>query len=570
MVDKSVDASQFALLNELAMAASAGVDTGAVAQKVVQRLRNTFDTEQAKILLLMDDGETLLEYGGIEGSEPLVIPVSKSLAGYVVEKQIPIRLGDITQAPRFYPPAPEVRSGLFVPLMYRRDVIGTICLQSNENDAFTARDEQLLTVIASHLAGLLKNVRLNQEARERAGKLDLIHRVAERVVGLTDEREVAQLTAELTADYFKYELAVILIAAPNQDDLTVFGAGGSMAHLVPKDYSFSVTRGITGHVFRHGKGEFYNDVSLSDVYFPLPGWQAGSEMCVPLWDGEKVMGVINAEREERHSFTSSDLQVFESLAGILSSVILSARRYRELQERIEAQRQAENHLIRSARLAAVGEMAAGVAHELNNPLTSVIGFIELALDELPSESMNRKELELALREAQRARQVVRRLLDFSRQSGNIRVSVDINELLRDSLQLMEHQLQSSGIQIQMDLTELSPVQVNPNQIKQVILNLLQNALQAMPGGGILIISSAAADHSGEPGASFSISDTGEGIPLENQSRIFEPFFTTRTVGEGTGLGLSVSYGIINSHGGQIDVKSAPGHGSCFCVWLPFE
>jgi signal transduction histidine kinase len=560
------------LLTELAMSASGGVDTDEVARTVVRRLRKTFDTQQAAVLLLTQDRKTLLEYGGgIEGAPPLVIPVEESLAGVVIEQMKPMRFGDIRQAPRFYPPSPDVNSALIVPLMYRGDIIGTLCLQSNQADAFTAQDEELLIVIASHLAGLLEYVRLNQEARERAGKLSLIHQVAQRVVGLSDEAEVARVTAQLTADYFDYELAVVLLADPEGETLKVAGAGGSMAPIVPMDFTYPVTKGITGLVFRRAKGGYYNDVSINDVYFPLPGWQAGSEMCVPLMDGERVFGVINVERAERHSFSDSDLQVLESLAGILSSVILSARRYQELQERIEALHQAENRLIRSARLAAVGEMAAGVAHELNNPLTSVIGFVELALEEVSNHKQpNYEDLELAFREAQRAREVVRRLLDFSRQSGNILVASDLNDLLRDVLRLMQHQMETGGIKINLELDELPSIQVNPNQIKQVAINLFQNALQAMPDGGVMTLQSGTGLRGGELSVFFSIADTGEGVQPEYYDRIFEPFFTTRPVGMGTGLGLSVSYGIISSHGGHIEVDSQVGQGSCFTVWLPIQ
>ena len=561
---------QMSLLNELAMAASGDIDTDEVARRVVRRLRRTFTTEQVAVLLLTKDLKTLLEYGGVKGIPPLVIPVDISLAGYVVETMAPIRLGDIREAPRFYPPSPEVHSALFVPLMYRSEVIGTICLQSNLPNAFTDRDEQLLVVIASHLAGLFQYVRLNQEARERAGKLSLIHQVAQQVVGLTNEAEITRITTELTADYFKYELAVVLLANPSGGQLVVSGSGGSMAHLVPPGYSYPITKGITGQVFRLGKGDYYNDVSLNDVYFPLSGWQAGSEMCVPLRDGDDVIGVINVERAQKHSFTQGDLLVLESLAGILSSVILSAQRYRELQERIEAQREAENRLIRSARMAAVGEMAAGIAHELNNPLTSVIGFVELAMQEFSKDSTQYEDLDLALHEAQRAREVVRHLLDFSRQSRNIRIQTDLNELLQDVLKLLHHQFQTAGIQMDLNFIELPAILINPNQIKQVALNLLYNALQAMSDGGILTLQTGMALYSSQPCIFFAVGDTGEGISPEVMERIFEPFFTTRDVGKGTGLGLSVSYGIVSSHGGQIEVKSEMGQGSCFTVWLPIQ
>jgi two-component system NtrC family sensor kinase len=216
-------------------------------------------------------------------------------------------------------------------------------------------------------------------------------------------------------------------------------------------------------------------------------------------------------------------------------------------------------------------MAAGVAHELNNPLTTVMGFLELAMEDRPTGSVEREDLELALREAQRAREVVRRLLDFSRQSSNISIPCQMNELIQEVVPLIQHQLETSGVAIALDLGEgLPDLPANPNQIKQVILNLLQNALQAMPDGGTVSVKSGRELRSDGIGVFIKVCDTGEGIPPEYYERIFEPFFTTRPVGKGTGLGLSVSYGIITSHGGQIDVDSIMGRGSCFTVWLPAE
>jgi two-component system NtrC family sensor kinase len=220
-------------------------------------------------------------------------------------------------------------------------------------------------------------------------------------------------------------------------------------------------------------------------------------------------------------------------------------------------------------MAAVGEMAAGVAHELNNPLTTIAGFVELALEEIPLESRSHEDLSLVLREAQRAHTVVRRLLDFSRHSENYRDRVQVNELVSEALSLVQHFIKTSGVQIRLEYgSGLPPVSVDPNQIKQVLLNLIHNALHAMPTGGSLLLRTEARSNEGRPGISISIQDSGEGISDENLNRIFEPFFTTRPAGKGTGLGLAVSYGIITSHDGVIEVESQVGVGSCFTVWLP--
>jgi signal transduction histidine kinase len=243
----------------------------------------------------------------------------------------------------------------------------------------------------------------------------------------------------------------------------------------------------------------------------------------------------------------------------------------ELQARVSAQQAAEARLIQTTKLAAVGEMAAGVAHELNNPLTTVVGFSELVLESLPLDSPQRADMVVVLKEARRARDVVRRLLDFSRQSETLRMKADLNELIRDVLSLMQHMFHINGVSISTVFDEKLPwVFIDRNQMKQVFLNLFHNALNAMPEGGELSIETRQTTRYGSPFASVDIKDNGTGISSENLPRIFEPFFTTRAGQGGTGLGLSVTYGIISEHDGAIEVVSIPGKGSTFTVFIPLK
>ena len=236
---------------------------------------------------------------------------------------------------------------------------------------------------------------------------------------------------------------------------------------------------------------------------------------------------------------------------------------------MEAQRSAENRLIQAAKLAAVGEMAAGIAHELNNPLTSVTGFAELVLEEMPEESESRKDLETVMREALRARDVVRRLLDFARQSESTRARASLNEVVEDVVALSKHLIHTSGIELKIELEQNLPwVLMDANQMKQVLINLVHNSLQAMPDGGEMEIKTSNASRHNRDWITVSVQDTGVGIPPLEQARIFEPFYTTKGNQGGTGLGLSVTYGIITDHGGHIDVVSQSGAGAKFTVWLP--
>ena len=239
--------------------------------------------------------------------------------------------------------------------------------------------------------------------------------------------------------------------------------------------------------------------------------------------------------------------------------------------------------VRSARLAAIGEMAAGVAHELNNPLTTVTGFVELVLNELPQESAYHDDLDLALKEALRARGIVRGLLDFSRPTQDQCVPTDLNDLISQVLNLNRHMLRMSNCAIRLELWDDLPlIEVDPNKILQVLHNLVQNAIKAMTVNGTLTVRTALAQRpphtdlsaNNRGWVSVLVQDTGVGIPPEALGRIFEPFYTHQIADRpdepGIGLGLSVSYGIIQNHGGSIEVESTVNQGSSFTVYLPLE
>jgi len=434
---------------------------------------------------------------------------------------------------------------------------------------------------------LVEYGRLRDEAEARARNLGLIHEIIQQVIGVTNIKEVAQITADILVQYFSYELAAVLLVDRN-NALKINGISGEAASHVKaalEKFKNPEHGGITGYVYQTGESVMVDDAAKHPEYLKVKGWDAGSEICVALQDGDRIWGVIDVESRDKNAFNHNDLLALESLAGFLTSAVSSVDRYQmlqdtiqilqttqeELNERMEAQRNAENRLVQAAKLAAVGEMAAGVAHELNNPLTTVAGFSELVLQDLPQDSPQRADLELVLREASRARNVVRRLLDFARQSESVRVRADLNEVIEDVAILMRHLFETSQISFSMDLMENLPwVLMDRDQIKQVVLNLLHNALHAMPNGGVLSVNTSTHQKNERPWIVMSIQDNGKGISPHDLARIFEPFFTTKADDGGTGLGLAVSYGIVTDHAGFIDVDSIPNEGACFNVWLPLE
>ena len=576
---------RMAMLNDFALTVSSGRNLDQIARRMFALLSRAFGTELIILYLLSSDNRLLSEYRTSEGNMTSIVQsTDEHRIAPLLSSNQKVRLAEI-DADVQLPLYDSVLSGLYVPLRFRGQTIGILCIESLRNDAFDLYDESLIVVIASHLASLADYTRLREEAEGRARNLGLIHEVVQQVIGLTDPREVSEITSDLLARYFAYELCAVFIA-DEKGDLTIGGFGGTSQNVVKramKSFEYPLSGGITGLVFETGESMVVNDVLQDNRYRSIKGWQAGSEMCVSIRDGEKILGIIDVESSSRNAFTHNDFIALESLAGILASVITSADQYQrlqvtisqlrstqvELRARMEAQRSAENRLVQAAKLAAVGEMAAGIAHELNNPLTSVTGFAELALDGMPKDNETRKDLEIVMREAVRARDVVRRLLDFARQSESTRARASLNEVIEDVVALSRHLIHTSGIELELELEENLPwVSVDANQMKQVLLNLVHNALQAMPAGGEMKISTESASRAGRDWIVVSVYDTGVGIPKLEQARIFEPFYTTKGDQGGTGLGLSVTYGIVTDHGGQIDVESQPSAGSKFTVWLP--
>lgn len=260
-------------------------------------------------------------------------------------------------------------------------------------------------------------------------------------------------------------------------------------------------------------------------------------------------------KDEITSLEISFNQMEDRLKDTLSSLELAIKNLHEKQAQ----------LVEAQKLASIGILAAGIAHEINNPLTSVLTFSNLLLEQMPEDDPRRERLKLMARETMRARTIVRQLLSFAKERPLKLVKTNINCPINEMVETLIAQDAFKGIEVTLDLAENLPeITADPVKIEQVVLNILLNSIHAITPPGRIEISTRASDRHIE----IVVSDTGCGIPEEHIGMVFDPFFTTKT--KGTGLGLAVSYGIIKKHGGDIEVRSTVDKGSTFIVRLPID
>lgn len=322
------------IMVEMSRSIAGGSDFSSTALKVVDALCEVFSTERAAIFLVSGDGKRLREFSHQVSDYPIVLPIDQSLAGYVFENGKPLRLNDVAKAPRYYGEMNGVRSALAVPLVAQGSIFGVIMAESTQKNHFSLDDERMLGVIASQLVSMLISLDSYQITRKWARNLELIQQLLVSISGLVDEGQIAQKAAELIGEYFNYEYSVIFLLDSQRKNLVIRGLGGSRSESLQLGSEIGIARGIVGRIFSSGESYFSKD-AVSDVdYFSLVDYHAASQICIPIKEGNQVIGVINLEDSRQSYFSESDQILIESLAGILSNGIMNARRYKLLQEKI--------------------------------------------------------------------------------------------------------------------------------------------------------------------------------------------------------------------------------------------
>jgi two-component system NtrC family sensor kinase len=410
--------------------------------------------------------------------------------------------------------------------------------------------------------------RMERAMQQRHRELELLNLAGQALNASLDLDQVLSTTLERACDLMEVFACSVWLIDPETGDLVCRCATGPHTGTV-EGWRMAPGEGVVGWVAQSGESLVVADMLAEERHFRDVERQTGlvlrSAVSVPLRIKEHVIGTLQVLDPEIGRFKTTDLMLVESLASSAAIALENARLYEDLQQRMTELRETQAQLVQSAKMAAVGELAAGVAHEINTPLTSVLGYSEFLLEYLPPDDPNHKRLATIVRQAGQARDVVEHLLEFSRQTQPHRELVSLDRLVQESLMLVRQQMKNRRIAIEEQYaTALPPLQLDVARMKQAFLNLLTNALQAMPHGGTLSVRSEWVGNE----VAVQIGDTGSGIAADDLPRVFEPFFTTRPVGQGAGLGLSVSLGIVEEHGGRIEVESEIGQGSTFTVWLP--
>jgi signal transduction histidine kinase len=294
--------------------------------------------------------------------------------------------------------------------------------------------------------------------------------------------------------------------------------------------------------------------------------QIVSAYVVILWSKDRVIGGLVVASRSPRDFSPADVNLLIAVGSQISSAIERTLLYDQTRQAYDDLRRTQEQLLHSEKMAAVGQLISGVAHELNNPLTAILGYSQLLTSSAQIGPQGLEYSEKLYKQAQRTHRIVQNLLSFARQHKPERIPVRLNQVLDDTLALRDYDLRMSNIKLHLDLAEDLPLaSADPHQLQQVFLNLVNNAVDAIleaSGQGELWVRTA------KQADKFIIEFVDSGPGVKDPTKVFDPFYTTKPVGKGTGLGLSICYGIITEHGGQIQVSNLPPRGACFTIELP--
>lgn len=461
----------------------------------------------------------------------------------------------------------QIRAALIVPLKTEGRLTGILLLgEKLSGDIFDTRELELLAVLAQQAAVALYNARLYERAERERRRTEALYVLARRLASVDETEDTLRLVVHEAARLLEADFAALRLVEGEELVLRVCTepALGALHRA-----RLRVGESLTGRIVAANEPLTVADVAADDRYDPdhrraarALGVRAFLGVPVRAGDGPPL-GVLYVYGRRRRRFDTDDVSLLGALADQAAVTLTQSRLRAE-------RRRAEEALRQSEKLATMGQLLAGVAHELNNPLTVILGFAGLLGPRLAGTDLEGPSRQITAA-AERCARIVANFLALARKRSLERKRVALNEVVSGAVELLAYPLKVDGITVELDLEgDLPILWADPHQLQQVLVNLLTNAHHALRQSAVRRLTiSTRHDHAARR-LVLRVADTGPGIPAEVQARIFEPFFTTKPVGEGTGLGLSLCQSIVESHGGAIRVSGSPGTGTVFTVELPVE
>ena len=514
----------------------------------------------------------------MESYSPTIMTYDQGGTGWVARHREPLIVDDMLADERLvnrsWTERWGIRSFAGYPVLAGEDLLAVMALGHTEPLRFGKDTRDLIDLFLAQAAIAIQNARLFREAKRRRDVAEVLARLARELTSTLEVEPIAKLLARGAAELVNARAAGVFLIEPEDGSLRATATYGADADIM-RELIFKSGEGAVGRAIVDRRIVITADI-LTDPAIQLAAWvrerirSSGYRVVVgvPLLTHERVIGALGLGAEPGSTFTREELQTLEALADQAALAFENARLYASARDSLVRLGEKQVQLVQAAKMSALGQLVSGVAHELNNPLSVIVGYGQLLLArEVPTAVL--RPIELMVSQADRMAKIVRNLLLFARQRPAERTTVNANEVLEQTLALRINQLTVSGIAVEKKFARgLPPVLADPHQLEQVFLNLLLNAEQAMlegKSGGRIILNTTVSRDGRMVHAE--VIDDGPGIPQDALPHVFEPFFSTKPVGSGTGLGLSVSYGIVEEHGGHLVVESRPGR-TVFRLELP--
>jgi len=549
-----------------------------VLQRFTELVRSRIDLDVVRIWLHEGPGEYRLhaQAGLAEqpGDRRGRFEPGEGIVGWVMEHLAPLVIADLPVDPRLkerqWAKAEGLMSLVAVPLLLEDAPVGVLVGLSRQRREFASEEVALVQALATSAAVAIRNARLYEETQRRLRYNETLVSVSQAIGSTLDLTDILRRSTREMVRGLGGDMGVAWLLSPDRSRFVPLGGyhipknvlGATAASSLPlEDPVVKALKAAKGPLAAtDSQAEAWSGTAAAQVV-------AHKSMLIQpiFWKDDLIGGFSILWLTHPHRFATEELRLAEGIALQGALAIENARLYEGVKQQMAELKQTQAQLVQSTKLAAIGELAANIAHEINNPLTTVLGFASFIAERLSPDDPTREELGLIQEEASRARDIVRDLLQFSRQRDFMPEPSDVNMVLEQVVAMVRRQGALNGITATEAYgPDLPMVEMDVPRIKQVFLNIINNAVYAMKNGGSLTLRSTVEGTT----VRIAFEDTGPGIPAEVLGRIFDPFFTTKPEVSGTGLGLSVSLGIVQSHGGTIDVRSELGAGTTFTVTLP--